>query len=238
MRCQHLRPNVQEQAEPLQAVDPRSPVRALGCEIICEVSSSTPYPVAARELLRNSLLDAAVELLEQRSWARVTMSDIAASAGVSRQTLYKEFGSRNGFVQALVLREVDRFIDPVARAIAEHVDDPSAAVTAALEVFLTAAASHPLVYMIIAGDGTDEVLRVFTTQGTPVLRHAVGRLAVILHEGWPRVDRRDLDPFAECMVRLAVSLAALPDSPAGMTPEMLADLFTPYIERILAKTVG
>jgi AcrR family transcriptional regulator len=202
------------------------------------VSSSTPYPVAARELLRNSLLDVAVERLEQRSWAHVTMADIAASAGVSRQTLYKEFGSRGGLVQALVIREVDRFIDPVAQAIAENVEDPSAALTAALAVFLIAAASHPLVFAIITDDGTDEFLRVFTTQGSPVLRHAVERLAGILHQGWPAVDRRDLDPFAECMVRLAVSLAALPDSPAGMTPQMLSDLFTPYIEQILAKTVG
>jgi len=197
------------------------------------MSSATPYPVAARELLRNSLLDAAVQLLERRPWGRVTMGDIAATAGVSRQTLYKEFGSRNAFVQALVLREVDRFIDPVARSIAEHVDDPRAAVSAALGVFLMAAASHPLIRTVVAGDGTDELLRLFTTQGSPVLNRAVARLAGILLDGWPQVARGDAELFAECMVRLAVSLAALPDSPTGMTADSIASLFAPYIEQIL-----
>ena len=66
-----------------------------------------PYPVAARELLRSSLLDAACEELRQRRWSDVTMAEVALAAGVSRQTLYKEFGSREEFAQALVLREAD-----------------------------------------------------------------------------------------------------------------------------------
>lgn len=166
------------------------------------------------------------------------MGDIAASAGVSRGTLYKEFGSRGSLVQALVLREVDRFIDPVAESIAEHADDPSAAITAALEIFLAAAASHPLVQTMLASEGTDEFLRLFTTRGSPVLRRAVERLGEILLAGWPQVDRADIDAFAECIVRLAVSLAALPDSPTGLSAKVISSLFTPYVERILAKTVG
>ena len=54
--------------------------------------SRTPYPEAARELLRQTLFDAARLHLEAQPWAEVTMGDIAATAGVSRQTLYKEFG--------------------------------------------------------------------------------------------------------------------------------------------------
>jgi AcrR family transcriptional regulator len=202
------------------------------------VSSSTPYPLAARELLRNSLLDAALAQLQERPWAQVAMGDIAASAGVSRGTLYNEFGSRGSLVQALVLREVDRFIDPVAESIAEHADDPSAAITAALEIFLATAASHPLVQTMLASEGTDEFLRLFTTRGSPVLRRAVERLGEILLAGWPQVDRADIDSFAECIVRLAVSLAALPDSPTGLSAKVISSLFTPYVERILAKTVG
>ncbi len=202
------------------------------------MSSPTPYPVAARELLHNSLLDAALAQLEEHAWARVAMADIAASAGVSRQTLYKEFGSRESLVQALVLREVDRFVNPVAESIAEHAEDPSAAITAALEVFLATAASHPLVQRILASESTDEFLRLFTTRGSPVLRRAVERLSQILLEGWPDVDRAEAEPFAECIVRLAISLAALPESPTGLSAETISSLFTPYIERILAKTVG
>jgi AcrR family transcriptional regulator len=204
--------------------------------IIRTVSTSTPYAAAARELLRNSLLDAAVDELQRRSWNQVTMADVASAAGVSRQTLYKEFGSRSEFVQALVLREVDRFIDPVAQVIALHGEDPSGALTAGLGVFLNKAATHPLIHTILTSDSTDEFLRLFTTRGSPVLARAVSRLTEILLEGWPQVDRTDVEAFAECMVRLAVSLAALPYSPSGITAQTISDLFTPYVERILAQT--
>src|SRR5271166_2461590 len=79
-----------------------------------------PYSVAARALLRNTLLDAACHELESRHWADITMADIAVAAGVSRQTLYKEFGSREEFAQVLVMREAERFLDAVARAVKEH----------------------------------------------------------------------------------------------------------------------
>ena len=39
------------------------------------------------------------------------MADIAAAAGVSRQTLYKEFGNRNEFGLAFVIHEGERFLD-------------------------------------------------------------------------------------------------------------------------------
>ena len=75
-------------------------------------SAGRPYAVAARELLRDTLFDAARRELEHRGWSEVTMADIASAAGVSRQTLYKEFGSRDEFAQAFVLREGDRFVAP------------------------------------------------------------------------------------------------------------------------------
>jgi len=55
----------------------------------------TPYPQAARQLLRETLFAAARDELQRRAWSQVTMADIASSAGVSRQTLYKEFCSRD-----------------------------------------------------------------------------------------------------------------------------------------------
>lgn len=193
-----------------------------------------PYAVAARELLRNSLHDAALRQLARRPWSRVSMGDVADSAGVSRQTLYKEFGSRHSFVETLVLREVDRFIDPIAPVLVASHDNPREAVARALSVFLEAASEHPLVRTIVAGEGADELLRLFTSRGSAVVRHAVARLAALLHEGWPQVDPADAELFAECMVRLAVSLAALPESPSGITPDAIATVFAPYIEQILA----
>jgi AcrR family transcriptional regulator len=195
----------------------------------------TPYAEAARELLRNTLLDAARDELERRGWAQITMGDIATAAGVSRQTLYKEFGSRDEFAQAFVMREGDRFLMAVEIAVKEHLDDPARALEAAFDVFLTAAAEDPLVRTLLSGDETYSLLPLVTTQGEPVVARAAERLAAIIRAGWPPVKQTDAQLLAECLVRLAISYAALPAGPTGMTAASVTTLLGPYVERILAE---
>ena len=76
------------------------------------------YPVAARALLRDTLLDAVGTLLDERGWSDVPMAEVARRAGVSRQTLYNEFGDRTGLAAAYVLREAQSFLADVEEAIA------------------------------------------------------------------------------------------------------------------------
>jgi AcrR family transcriptional regulator len=193
-----------------------------------------PYAVAARELLRSSLLDAARDLLAQRSWADITMADIAVAAGVSRQTLYKEFGSREEFAQALVLREAERFIVEVEAAVLEHVDDPARALSAAFGVFLTAAEHDPLIRAVLAADSGESLLPLVTTQGQPLVERAAERIAAIIMQGWPQARREDAELLAECMVRLGISYAALPAGPASMTAASITHLLGPFLERAIS----
>jgi AcrR family transcriptional regulator len=193
----------------------------------------TPYPLAARELLRATLLDAMGEHLRSRPWSDVTVADVAAAAGVSRPTLYKEFGSRRELAQAYVLREVDRFLADVEEAVTAHLDDPAVALAAAFQVFLTAAAEDPLVRSIAGSDDGDELLTLVTTQGKPVLERATERLAAFILRGWPTVGNADARLLAECVVRLGISYAALPTGPASMTGASVASLLGPYVERAL-----
>ncbi len=194
-----------------------------------------PYAEAARELLRDSLLDAAVDLLEDRTWSQVTMAGVAKGAGVSRQTLYNEFGSRQDFAQAFVLREVDRFLSAVEDAVEANLDDPMRAVSTAFGVFLLAAASNPLVRSILADDGTDDLLPLVTTHGGPVIDRATQRLAGVFSRGWPGVEERKALLLAESVVRLAISFAALPQGPSGMSPDAVAELLGPFIRDALAE---
>lgn len=193
-----------------------------------------PYPLAARELLRSTLLDAMREQLARRQWATVTMAEVARAAGVSRQTLYKAFGSRQEFAQAYVLREVDRFLEAVETAVQAHPDEPTRAVAAAFDVFLTAADGDPLVRSIVSGEGSDELLPLVTTQGQPFLDHATERLAAFLDQAWPTIAPEQARLLAECVVRLAISCATLPSGPSGMGAEAVATLLGPYLERVLA----
>lgn len=193
-----------------------------------------PYPVAARELLRNTLLDAACHELQSQRWTDITMADIATAAGVSRQTLYKEFGSREEFSQLLVMREALRFLDQVEQAVHAHLDDPARALAAAFDVFLSAAAENPLIRTIVDGEGAEELLALFTTQGKPLVESAVERITAIMLSGWPFVDAADAELLSEALVRLAISYAALPKGPASMTSSSVATLLGPYIERLVA----
>ena len=182
-------------------------------------TARTPYPQAARELLRETLFGAARDELQSRAWSEITMSAIAGAAGVSRQTLYKEFGSRDEFGQAFVIHEGERFLDDVEAAVREHLDDPRAAVGAALDTFLRAAGEDPLVRILLSDDGTGGMLPFVTTQGMPVVQWATARLKATIQEGWPQAPAADAALLAESLVRLAISYITAPSGP----PETTAD---------------
>ena len=195
---------------------------------------TTSYRGAVRRLLRDRLLDAGREQLTERTWSEVTMAEIAATAGVSRQTLYNEFGTRDEFGQALVIREGGRFLDAVDGAIDEHADDPLVALTAGLERFLTIAHEDPLVRLLLADDGTAGMLPLLTTQSGPVVEWASRRLADKIHDHWPGVARSDLGLLADALVRLAISHVTAPRDAPARTARSITQLLAPSIERMLA----
>lgn len=193
----------------------------------------TPYPQAARQLLRETLFGAARDELQTRAWSEITMSDIAGAAGVSRQTLYKEFGSRDEFGQAFVIHEGERFLDDVEAAVREHLDDPRAAVGAALTAFLVTAGQDPLVRILLSDDGTGGMLPFVTTQGMPVVQWATARLKATIQEGWPQAPADKTALLAESLVRLAISYITAPGDTPEKTAAQAGDLLGPFIDRAL-----
>ena len=193
----------------------------------------TPYPEAARNLLRETLFGAMRDELERRTWSDVTMSDVASAAGVSRQTLYKEFGSRDDFAQAFVIHEGERFLEAVEAAVRANFDNPQAAVDAALGVFLRSAGEDPLVRMLISDDGAGGMLPFVTTQGMPVVQWATARLGEVIREGWPQAPPDDVRLLAESLVRLAISYVTAPSGPPEKMAVQASELLGPFIERAL-----
>jgi AcrR family transcriptional regulator len=193
----------------------------------------TPYQEAARELLRQTVFDAARTQLGQQRWSEITMADIASSAGVSRQTLYNEFGNRNEFGLAFVIHEAERFMDDVEEAVLEHRDEPRAAITAALEHFLSAAGGDPLIRILLSDDGTGGMLPFVTTQGLPVVQWATARLTSVIEEGWPEAPEGDVRTLAESLVRLAISYVTTPGESAEATAQAVAELLGPFIDKAL-----
>jgi AcrR family transcriptional regulator len=95
-----------------------------------------PYPAAARTLLRDTVISAVDELARARGWSATTMSDVASAAGVSRQTLYNEFGSRSALVEAYITREIETLITQVTEAVRANAGDAHRALRIAFDLFL------------------------------------------------------------------------------------------------------
>jgi AcrR family transcriptional regulator len=193
----------------------------------------TPYPEAARNLLRETLFGAARDELERRSWSEITMSDVASTAGVSRQTLYKEFGSRDEFAQAFVNNVGERFLDDVDAAVRRHLDDPRAAIGAALETFLRTAGEDSVVRVLLRDDGTGGMLPFVTTQGMPVVVFATARLYETITSGWPEAPPEKAQLLAESLVRLAISYVTAPSDDPEATAAKAGELLGPFADRAL-----
>ena len=120
-------------------------------------------------LLRDSILDGMREMLLTRDWSSITLSDVAKAAGISRQTIYNEFGSRQGLAQGYALRLADRLVDAVDGAIQGNVGDIYAAFQEGFRAFFTESASDPLVISLLTGGTKPDLLQLITTDSGPII---------------------------------------------------------------------
>ncbi|MBJ6640289.1 helix-turn-helix transcriptional regulator [Streptomyces sp. DHE7-1] len=184
---------------------------------------------------RESLLDAAATALARRPWTAVRMVDVAAAAGVSRQTLYNEFGSKEGLARALVRREADGYLAGVERALAAHTD-PRDRLTATAEWTASAARDSALVRALLTGCWSERLpapalAAVRSSSVVPAQRRADGPLpspgdfvrlvrdrAVTVLAGPAAATEHtaDLTRSCELAVRLALSCVAAPPEEDGV----------------------
>ncbi|TQL20290.1 TetR/AcrR family transcriptional regulator [Streptomyces sp. SLBN-134] len=181
---------------------------------------------------RESLLDAAYTALVRRPWSAVRMVDVAAAAGVSRQTLYNEFGSKDGLARALVRREADGYLAGVDRALTGP-GDPRDRLTATAEWTTVSARENVLVRALLTGFWSERLpapalAAARSGSAVPAQRRADGPLpspadfvalvrdravAALAGPVLPGRDTTDLARSCELVVRLALSCVAAP--PAG-----------------------
>jgi len=131
------------------------------------------------------------------------------------------------------LDEGERFLDGVDAAVRQHLDDPRAAVGAALELFLSSAGEDPLVRILLSDDGTGGMLPLVTTQGMPVVQWATARLTATIEEGWPQAPTPKVRLLAESLVRLAISYITAPSESPERTATQAGELLGPFIDEAL-----
>jgi AcrR family transcriptional regulator len=190
-----------------------------------------PYAEASRVLLRDSVLDGMRDLLLTRDWSAITLSDVARAAGISRQTIYNEFGSRQGLAQGYALRLADRLVDAIHAALDANVGNFFEAFLAGFRSFFAESAADPLVISLLSGVAKPDLLQLITTDSAPIITRASARLSSALTTTWVATSDEDAGVLARAIVRLALSYVSMPPEADHDVARDLARLMTPFAER-------
>jgi AcrR family transcriptional regulator len=196
------------------------------------LATRVPYPTAVRNLLRETVIDAVDDLVRNRGWSATKMSDVAAAAGVSRQTLYNEFGSRQALVEAYVAREIENLIAEVTKEVLANADDAHRALRIAFTLFLRLASDEPVVQLITSNADGGELHQLLTGLGRAV---ASERIAHLIPQVWPQVGTDDARLLAESLVRLAISHALLPSQDPAATARDVGRMLGPFVDELLTR---
>jgi AcrR family transcriptional regulator len=196
-----------------------------------ELRQRIPYAEASRALLRDSILDGMRDLLLTRDWSSITLADVARAAGISRQTIYNEFGSRHGLAQGYALRLADRLVDEVDTAIRGNEGNMYASFSQGFRRFFAESASDPLVISLLTGEAKPDLLQLITIDSGPILTHCSQRLTISFAESWVKVSNEDAGVLARAIVRLCMSYVSMPPEADHDVADDLARLMTPFAER-------
>ena len=173
--------------------------------------------VQAGSLVRERLLDAAQATIEATGWSSVTMARIGEQAGVSRQTVYNEFGTKHGLAEQLAMRELARFLGVVRERMAAEATLVDG-IRAACEGVLVMGEQSLLVRTIVGSlpeEHDTDFLQILTTESGEIVESAVAvvkQCVVDLYPPTPLTDD-ELEVAVEVVVRLVLSAITRPSKP-------------------------
>jgi len=123
-------------------------------------------PYAARvpiEERREQLLDAALAVISDRGYGRVSIDAIAKRANVTRPVVYSAFGDLDSLLYALLDRQASRALAKLLSALEppEGLDDPSDALRATIRRLVEVVRDDPEAWrpILTPFDGTPEPVR-------------------------------------------------------------------------------
>ncbi|HTU85826.1 MAG TPA: TetR/AcrR family transcriptional regulator [Solirubrobacteraceae bacterium] len=103
---------------------------------------AAPRPVV-RETQRARMLEAMVQAVAEKGFARVAVADVIERAGVSRKTFYEQFANKEDCFLAAYDAGVDRLLAAIDDALDALAPDWLAGTRRAVEVYLGAMAASP-----------------------------------------------------------------------------------------------
>lgn len=150
-----------------------------------------------RALRLERVLDASVAIITEEGWDRLSMTKVAQRSGVPRQSLYKEVGTKAALGEAVVHREVERFLAGVRDGIAAHPGSVEDGLGAAARFALEHGASNAVLKAILRPGHDPELLELLTVRPEAVLAQATQAVQEALGSA--------SDALVDSMVRLTLS---------------------------------
>jgi AcrR family transcriptional regulator len=144
--------------------------------------------------------------------------------GVSRQTVYNEIGTKKDLAEAMVMRELDRFLAGVTRSFDENPDDLIGAIRDSARRVLTYAQDNALLHAVVsATHGADtELLPLLTTHSESLLEGAKMVVAERLASYDVDLSAERLDASIDMVVRLVLSHVMQPSGDPARTADDIA----------------
>ncbi|WP_410613400.1 TetR family transcriptional regulator [Amycolatopsis sp. lyj-109] len=199
------------------------------------MSRAVPVPAEGGQH-RQPIIAAAIELTARSGWQAVTMARLAELAGVSRQTVYNEIGSKAALAEAMVAHELGRFLSVVGAAFDRHPDDLVEAIYDAVRGVLELADDNTLLRAIVsATHGTaPELLPLLTTDAGALLTQAKVMLAGRVAAYRPPLADAQVSVVIDLVVRAVLSHVMQPSD----TPARTADALAWVVARVLGVTAS
>ena len=175
--------------------------------------------------VRERILSAALKTATVHGIARLSVGDVARTAGLSRQTVYKYFPSKDALIAAVVLNEASELVSQVVAA-ADAVDDPRSALEAAILAALVVPREHPLLDRLVRTE-PETLLPLLSVDGGPVMGLVRPVVEEIVGRKLPDLSPVQTRRLADVITRLLVSYAiAAPDDPPEVVAASVAALLT------------
>jgi AcrR family transcriptional regulator len=188
------------------------------------VMMTVGFRARVRRTLQDDVLDVVRETIIKRGWQALRMSGLAAAVGVSRQTLYTEFGTKDALAEALAVREAQRFLRDISAELAAGDGELGDAVAVAVTRLLRAGAEDPLLHAVFTGGygGETSLLPMLTTRAEPIYRAAQDVMVAYVAERHSELDSEEVMDLLDVVIRMVVSHLLLPLEPVEVVARRLA----------------
>jgi AcrR family transcriptional regulator len=182
------------------------------------------------------ILDAATSQAEDFGLRRFTVDDVARRVGLSRVTIYRYFPKKDQLIEAILLRQLRRFLDEIDAAVAPY-ETLEERLVEGFVFAITYLRNHRLLNRLLRTE-PELLLPHLTVRGAPVI--AAGREFIAgfarreAQQGGLPLSVEEIEAVSELLARAVLSFVLTPESVLGLkTQAEIRD----FAEHYLAPTL-